>query len=261
MALRPRPPATAGSPRDHRAPGEIRRASRPAPRPGDPADRPTGAAPEDKRASARPGPPESPDGAPAPSLERDGQGWERRAFGWWRARSWRADLAVLARVRNGLQALPDAEPAADDAAAAEPQATVPSQPHRPAEAPAPDPANEPDPAIVGIGETSARVGQAGDEAAAYFYAWLFLRQPALRDLFPPAMDEQRDRLFRALARIVESLSTPEELASYLTQLGQDHRKYGVEPAMYDAVGEALIATLRAFAGSAFTHDAGHASLH
>jgi NAD(P)H-flavin reductase len=51
---------------------------------------------------------------------------------------------------------------------------------------------------------------------------------------------------------VQSLSTPEELASYLTQLGQDHRKYGVEPAMYDDVGAALIATLRRFAGSAFT---------
>jgi NAD(P)H-flavin reductase len=59
---------------------------------------------------------------------------------------------------------------------------------------------------------------------------------------------------------VESLSTPEELASYLTQLGQDHRKYGVEPAMYDAVGEALIATLRAFAGSTFTDDAEQAWL-
>ncbi len=163
-------------------------------------------------------------------------------------------------MRNGLQALPDAEPSADDAAAAEPQATVPSQPDQPAQAPAPDPANEPDPAIVAIRETFARVGQAGDEAAAYFYAWLFLRQPALRDLFPPAMDEQRDRLFRALARIVESLSTPEEMASYLTQLGKDHRKYGVEPAMYDAVGEALIATLRAFAGSAFTDEAEQAWL-
>jgi len=54
---------------------------------------------------------------------------------------------------------------------------------------------------------------------------------------------------------VQSLSTPEEMASYLTQLGKDHRKYGVEPAMYDAVGDALIATLRAFAGPAFTDDA------
>jgi hypothetical protein len=38
----------------------------------------------------------------------------------------------------------------------------------------------------------------------------------LRRLFPPPMDEQRDRLFRALGRIAESLSTPDELAAYLT---------------------------------------------
>ena len=113
----------------------------------------------------------------------------------------------------------------------------------------------PDPAIVAIRETFTHVAGAGDEAVAYFYAWLFLRRPELRELFPPAMDEQRDRLFRALGRIVESLSTPDEMATYLSQLGRDHRKYGVDPGMYDAVGEALIATLRAFAKSAFTPDA------
>ncbi len=110
----------------------------------------------------------------------------------------------------------------------------------------------PDPAIVAIRDTFTHVADAGDEAVAYFYAWLFLRRPELRELFPPAMDEQRDRLFRSLGRIVESLSTPDEMARYLSQLGRDHRKYGVTPDMYDAVGEALIATLRAFAGAAFT---------
>jgi NAD(P)H-flavin reductase/hemoglobin-like flavoprotein len=192
---------------------------------------------------------------PAPPPENGEQGRDRRALGWWRARNWRIDLAVLTRVRNGLRALPDAEPTPDDGASQPDQSTEPpSQLDPQAQAP------EPDPAITAIRETFTLVGKAGDEAAAYFYAWLFLRQPALRDLFPPAMDEQRDRLFRALARIVESLSTPEEMASYLAQLGTDHRKYGVEPAMYDAVGEALIATLRAFAGAAFTDEAEQAWL-
>ena len=113
----------------------------------------------------------------------------------------------------------------------------------------------PDPAIVAIRDTFRYVADAGDEAVAYFYAWLFLKRPRLRELFPPAMDEQRDRLFASLGRIVESLSTPDEMARYLTQLGRDHRKYRVEPEMYGAVGEALIATLRAFASSAFTSEA------
>jgi NAD(P)H-flavin reductase len=66
------------------------------------------------------------------------------------------------------------------------------------------------------------------------------------------MDHQRDRLVQALVRIVESLTTPEEMAIYLAQLGRDHRKYGVDPKMYESVGAALLATLKKFAGPAFT---------
>jgi NAD(P)H-flavin reductase/hemoglobin-like flavoprotein len=183
---------------------------------------------------------------------------------WWRLRTWRKDLDALTRLRDGLQALDlaaesgtaaatDGRPgepagAAETAATTAPPAAGGSESAKAAEA-------GPDAAIAAIRETFGRVAAAGDEAAAYFYAWLFLRRPELRTMFPPAMDEQRDRLFRSLARIVESLSTPEEMASYLSQLGRDHRKYSVEPAMYDAVGEALIATLRAFAESAFTPEA------
>ena len=87
----------------------------------------------------------------------------------------------------------------------------------------------PDPAIAAIKETFRYVAEAGDKAVGFFYGQLFVRQPQLRQLFPPAMDEQRDRLFHALGRIVESLSTPEEMAAYLSQLGRDHRKYRVEP--------------------------------
>ena len=153
---------------------------------------------------------------------------------------------------------PDPEPADAEPGDAEPLADVAGPPAEAApaaetgevgDAPA---AASADPAIASVQETFAIVGAAGDEAAAYFYGWLFAGHPELRALFPIAMNEQRDRLFRALGRIVRSLSTPEELAAYLTQLGRDHRKYSVEPEMYDAVGDALMATLRAYAGPAFT---------
>jgi NAD(P)H-flavin reductase/hemoglobin-like flavoprotein len=114
------------------------------------------------------------------------------------------------------------------------------------------PAEPPDPAIVSVRETFAIVQTAGDAAAAYFYGWLFAGHPELRTLFPVAMNEQRDRLFRSFRRIVGSLSSPEEMAAYLAHLGRDHRKYSVQPEMYDAVGDALMATLRAHAGPAFT---------
>jgi NAD(P)H-flavin reductase len=106
--------------------------------------------------------------------------------------------------------------------------------------------------VAAIRSTFAIVAEAGDAVPGYFYGQLFARQPRLRALFPPAMNAQRDRLVEALVQIVESLSTPEEMATYLAQLGRDHRKYGVDPAMYEVVGAALLATLRRFAGPAFT---------
>jgi NAD(P)H-flavin reductase/hemoglobin-like flavoprotein len=148
------------------------------------------------------------------------------------------------------EAMPDAsgadlvssEPASSDAG--------PADAAPPAEG-VPAPAASPDPAIASVRDTFAIVKAAGDGAAGYFYGRLFARNPELRELFPPAMNEQRDRLFRALGRIVGSMSTPEEMAAYLTQLGRDHRKYSVQTEMYDAVGEALMATLRVYAGPAF----------
>jgi NAD(P)H-flavin reductase/hemoglobin-like flavoprotein len=113
----------------------------------------------------------------------------------------------------------------------------------------------PDPAIAAIRETFRYVAEAGDKAVGFFYGQMFVRQPQLRQLFPAAMDKQRDRLFCALGRIVESLSAPEDMAAYLAQLGRDHRKYQVEPEMYEVVGASLLATLREFARDAFTTEA------
>jgi NAD(P)H-flavin reductase/hemoglobin-like flavoprotein len=143
-------------------------------------------------------------------------------------------------------------PADVEPAYVEPADAAPSGEAAPSAAAVEAPAAPPDPAIVSVRETFGIVKAAGDEAAAYFYGWLFVGHPELRGLFPVAMNEQRDRVFRAFGRIVGSLSSPEEMAAYLAQLGRDHRKYSVQPEMYDAVGDALMATLRAYAGPAFT---------
>ncbi|MCX4745271.1 globin domain-containing protein [Kitasatospora sp. NBC_01287] len=103
-----------------------------------------------------------------------------------------------------------------------------------------------------IRESFALVDQHADKLTGHFYATLFLHDPEVRELFPPAMDLQRDRLFRALAGAVRMLDRPAELTTFLQQLGRDHRKYGVRTAHYDAVGSALLATLRRFAGEAWT---------
>jgi ferredoxin-NADP reductase/hemoglobin-like flavoprotein len=106
-----------------------------------------------------------------------------------------------------------------------------------------------------IKESFTLLEPVADKATAYFYGRLLAANPRLRALFPPAMDVQRDLLFHALSRIVWSMDNPDALAGYLGRLGRDHRKYGVLPEHYPAVGEALIATLRTFGGDAWTAEA------
>ncbi|MEU5051601.1 globin domain-containing protein [Streptomyces sp. NPDC021096] len=93
--------------------------------------------------------------------------------------------------------------------------------------------------------------QAG-EITVYFYAILFARYPEVRSMFPHGMDPQRDRLLRALLRIVDLVDDPENLVRFCGSLGRDHRKFGALPAHFPAVGECLLATLARYAGSAWT---------
>jgi hemoglobin-like flavoprotein len=87
-----------------------------------------------------------------------------------------------------------------------------------------------------------------DKLASYFYARIFLSYPQLRDLFPIQMDVQRARLFGAIVTAVQTVDDPDCFEEYLRSLGRDHRKFYVSPEHYDAVGAALIESLRAFAG-------------
>ncbi|MFD0689465.1 globin domain-containing protein [Actinomadura fibrosa] len=104
-------------------------------------------------------------------------------------------------------------------------------------------------------ETFSRLERHSGEAAEYFYGRLFAEDPRLRALFPPAMGAQRGRLLHALTRIVWSQDSPADLDAYLARLGRDHRKYGVRPEHYPAVGTALLATLRAFAAGSWSPEA------
>ncbi|MFJ7956329.1 globin domain-containing protein [Streptomyces sp. NPDC096319] len=95
--------------------------------------------------------------------------------------------------------------------------------------------------------TMAEIEPIADTVTSYFYALLFLRHPALRALFPAAMDTQRDRLFKALLTAATHADDPVTLTAYLTGLGRGHRKYGTRPEHYPAVGEALIGALSRYA--------------
>ncbi|ARQ69785.1 globin domain-containing protein [Streptomyces marincola] len=105
----------------------------------------------------------------------------------------------------------------------------------------------PSPDAVAIRRTLAEIEPVADEATSYFYALLFLHNPELRDLFPAAMDTQRDRLFGALLTAAENIDDTVMLTEYLEQLGRGHRKYGTRAEHYPAVGEALMYALERYA--------------
>ncbi|MEV7244507.1 MULTISPECIES: globin domain-containing protein [unclassified Streptomyces] len=90
------------------------------------------------------------------------------------------------------------------------------------------------------------------ELAAHFYSILFARYPQVRDLFPADLDVQRERLVRALLRIVELVDDPANLVAFCSRLGRGHRKFGTQSAHYPAVGECLLQALAHFAGPAWS---------
>ena len=97
----------------------------------------------------------------------------------------------------------------------------------------------------------AQVAQHGDAVALFFYSDLFVRNPHLRDMFPVAMNQQRDKLLGALGRIVSQVDALPELVPFLQQLGRDHRKFSIVAEHYPEVGASLLATLRYFSGVAW----------
>jgi NAD(P)H-flavin reductase/hemoglobin-like flavoprotein len=103
-----------------------------------------------------------------------------------------------------------------------------------------------------IRRTMAEVVPVADRTTSYFYALLFVRHPELRELFPAAMDTQRDRLFKALLTAAEHIDNAPVLTEYLANLGRGHRKYGTRPEHYPAVGECLIGALTRYAMAVWT---------
>jgi NAD(P)H-flavin reductase/hemoglobin-like flavoprotein len=113
----------------------------------------------------------------------------------------------------------------------------------------------PSPDALLIRRTLAEIEPIAGQVTSYFYALLFLHNPELRDLFPAAMDAQRDRLFGALLNAAERIDDTVALTEYLDQLGRGHRKYGTRPEHYPAVGEALMTALERYAVNTWSPEA------
>ena len=92
-----------------------------------------------------------------------------------------------------------------------------------------------------------------DEAAALFYGRLFEIDPSTRKLFATTdMKSQGGKLMAAIAMVVHALHAPEPMLGKVKALAARHVGYGVEEAHYATVGAALIWTLEAGLGAAFT---------
>lgn len=90
------------------------------------------------------------------------------------------------------------------------------------------------------------------EVIASFYDQLFVDHPTVRPMFPAAMEAQQDKLLKAIIALVTHYDRPEQLVPALSAMGRRHEEYGVRIDHYSAVGVTLLATLRRFAGPAWT---------
>ncbi len=106
--------------------------------------------------------------------------------------------------------------------------------------------------VVRLRESFAHVAMHGDELPLFFYSDLFIKHPAVRELFPVSMAAQRGHLVDALVKIVSQVDSVNDLTAFLEGLGRDHRKFGAVAEHYDAVGASLLATLEHFSGPAWT---------
>ncbi|RWF61367.1 globin family protein [Mesorhizobium sp.] len=90
-------------------------------------------------------------------------------------------------------------------------------------------------------------------AAALFYERLFAIDGDLRALFPERdMTKQGAKVMAALGFVVHGLDRAETILPTVRDLARRHVGYGVEEHHYPIVGQALIETLAAGLGDAFT---------
>ena len=93
-----------------------------------------------------------------------------------------------------------------------------------------------------------------EKAATLFYGKLFELDPELKPMFKGDMAEQGRKLMLMLNTVVTKLNKLDEIVPAVQSLGKRHVAYGVKDAHYDTVGAALLWTLGAGLGDAFTDD-------
>lgn len=93
-----------------------------------------------------------------------------------------------------------------------------------------------------------------EKAAELFYMKLFETDPALKPLFKGDIVEQGRKLMAMINTVVMKLDQLGDIVPAVQDLGKRHVAYGVKDEDYATVGGALLWTLGAGLGDAFTDD-------
>lgn len=101
-----------------------------------------------------------------------------------------------------------------------------------------------------IRESFPGVQEVAGPLSLLFYGRLFEQDPALRPMFHGDIAKQGLKLMQMLTAVVDNLDQLDTLTPVLHAMGQRHVGYGVRPAHYQAVGDALLWAM----GQAFDAD-------
>lgn len=85
-----------------------------------------------------------------------------------------------------------------------------------------------------------------------FYSKLFSYNQSLRKMFPANMSRQYQKLMDMINTIIARLDKLDELTDEINAMAQRHVHYGVRPAHYKLVGNALLWTLKQGLGNDWT---------
>ena len=108
-------------------------------------------------------------------------------------------------------------------------------------------------AIRLVRESWSRVEDTRLDLARAFYRHLFTIAPALRRLFGQVPSEVQEQKFAdMLGEIVRVIDQPYRMLPEVSLLGKRHTQYGVTPADYAPVGDALLLALEERLGNEFT---------